>query len=136
MYYRRLTVKAYRKGRDFELEVAKQLRAAGFKSAKRTPRSGAIEGLESDLLVSELPFVWELKNQQQWDIKGYWDQVMAAVQGTNKIPVVVAKKNNQAPIVMMKLADWILLCQRAFIENKLPISTGKGAYTKHMQLNK
>lgn len=125
--------KKYKKGRDFELSVAKKLRLAGFSTAKRMPRSGAIEGLQSDLLVPELPFVWELKNQQKWDIKSYMDQVRSNAEQTGKMPVLVAKKNNEVPLVMMELNDWINIIQRAFIENKTPVITGKNSYSKHEQ---
>lgn len=129
--------KRYRKGRDFELDVAKQLRAAGFKKTKRMPRSGAIEGLESDLLAPELPLVMELKNQEKWSIESYMEQARRGAKSNNKMPVVIMKKNGLTdPYVTMQLSDWINILQRAFIENKMPVMVGKTAYSKHSQLNR
>jgi len=130
-------MKAYTKGRKLEYSVAKKLRAAGFDSAKRMPRSGAIDGLDSDVLCFELPFVWELKNQETWSPATYMAQAEKSCEGNGKMPVVVMDKNRLPdPLVMLKLSDWILILQRAFIENKLPILTGKNAYNKHKQLYK
>ncbi len=129
-------MKSYRKGHDFEILIAKQLRQAGF-DAKRMPRSGAIDGLDSDLFVPELPILWELKKQESWSIGAYMKQAEDNAEKTNKLPVVVMSKNNLPdPYTVIKLSDFILLLQRAFIENKLPIMVGVGAYTKHKQLKK
>jgi hypothetical protein len=128
-------MKAYRKGRDFELFIAKMLRHAGF-DAQRMPRSGAIDGLDSDLLVKDLPCVFELKKQETWSIPQYMKQAEGNAQSTNKMPVVIVSKNNLPdPYVVMKLSDFIVLLQRAFVENKLPIAVGMNAFTKHKQIN-
>ena len=129
-------MKTYRKGRDFELLVAKMLRHAGF-DAQRTPRSGAIDGLDSDLLVKDLPIVFELKKQETWSPVAYMEQAAGNAESTNKIPVVIMSKNNLPdPYVMTKLSDFIVLLQRAFIENKLPVMVGANSYSKHNQLKK
>lgn len=130
-------MKAYRKGRDFELLVAKQLREAGFKKATRMPRSGAVDGLDSDLHVPELPIVFECKKQETWSIPAYMQQAEGNAQATSKMPVVIVSKNNLPdPYVVTKLSDFIVLLQRAFIENKLPVMVGAGSYSKHNQLKK
>ncbi len=129
-------MKAYRKGRDFELLVAKQLRHAGF-DAQRMPRSGAVDGLDSDLLVKDLPIVFELKKQETWSPIAYMEQAEGNAASTNKIPVVIMSKNNLPdPYVVTKLSDFILLLQRAFNENDLPITVGTNSYSKHNQLRK
>jgi hypothetical protein len=123
------------KGSRLEREIAKALRHAGLdKTAQRMPLSGAIDGFKSDISTS-LPFSIEAKNQETWSPLAYMEQAQAGAEHTGKMPVVIMSKNRlPEPLVMMKLADWILLCQRAFIENKLPIMTGAQVFSKHKQL--
>ena len=122
------------KGRKLELLIAKRLRLAGLdKNASRTPLSGAVTGFKSDITTT-LPFAIEAKNQQTWSPAKYMQQAEEAADQTNKMPVVVMSKNRQPdPYVMMKLSDWINILQRAFIENKTPVISGKMSYSKHQQ---
>lgn len=125
------------KGTRLEQFIAKSLRSAGLdKEAKRMPMSGSIEGFKSDIYTS-LPFTIEAKNQETWSPLAYMEQASRDADVNGKMPVVVMSKNRLPdPLVMMRFSDWILILQRAFIENKLPVTTGKTAYSKHMQLKK
>jgi hypothetical protein len=125
------------KGTRLEVEIAKAFRDAGLdKKASRMPLSGAISGFKSDIHTS-LPFIIEAKNQETWSPLAYMDQAQRDSDLTGKMPVVVMSKNRlPQPMVMMKFEDWILILQRAFIENKLPITTGLNSYSKHKQLKK
>lgn len=125
------------KGSRLERFVAKAFRDAGLdKKATRMPLSGAMEGHKSDISTS-LPFTIEAKNQETWSPLAYMEQASRDADVTGKMPVVVMSKNRLAdPLVMMKFSDWVLILQRAFIENKLPIATGSSAYSKHNQLKR
>lgn len=125
------------KGSRLERQIAKALRHAGLDSdARRMVLSGAIDGFKSDI-KTDLPFIIEAKNQETWSPLTYMEQAERDAIVTGKMPVVIMSKNRLAdPLVMMKMTDWILILQRAFIENKLPITTGRQAYTKHKQLKK
>lgn len=106
-------MKAYAKGREFEYLIAKQLREAGF-DAKRMPRSGAIDGLDSDLFTPELPIVWELKKQETWKVGEYMKQAIDSSESTGKMPVVVMGRNNlKDPYVVLNLSNFIWLLQLA-----------------------
>ncbi len=123
-------MKTYRKGRDFELLVAKKLREAGF-DAKRMPRSGAIDGLDSDLFIPELPIVWELKKQEIWKVESYMRQADDSSTGTGKIPVVVMGKNGMSdPLVVLNLSNFIWLLQLAKETGNFVKDTG---YSKRRQ---
>lgn len=125
------------KGRKLEVEIAKAFRDAGLdKEASRMPLSGAMDGFKSDIHTS-LPFIIEAKNQETWSPLTYMEQAQRDADLTGKMPVVIMSKNRlPQPMVMMKFEDWILILQRAFIENKLPVTTGLNSYSKHTQLKK
>lgn len=125
------------KGARLERFIAKEFRAAGLdKKASRMPLSGAVDGFKSDVATS-LPLSIEAKNQERWAVDQYMQQAIDSTEHTNKMPVVVMSKNRMPdPYIMMRFSDWIILLQRAFIENKLPITTGKQAYSKSKQIKK
>lgn len=125
------------KGRRLELEIAKALRDSGLdKNAGRMPLSGAMDGFKSDIHTT-LPMIIEAKNQETWSPLAYMEQAERDADITGKMPVVIMSKNRLPdPMVMMKMSDWILICQRAFIENKLPVQVGVGSFSKHRQIHK
>lgn len=125
------------KGSRLEREIAKRFRESGLdKKASRMPLSGAVDGFKSDIATS-LPFIIEAKNQERWTVEEYMKQAESSAESTNKMPVVIMSKNRMPePYVMMKMSDWVLILQRAFIENKMPLAIGKKSYSKHAQLNK
>lgn len=90
--------------------------------------SGAMEDLKADIITS-LPFNFECKNQETWKPEAYMKQ---AIEGAkqHEIPVVVMKKNNSKPLVMMKVDDWIWLCQLAKESGSL---VGQYGYQKRKQ---
>lgn len=128
---------AKNKGRRLELEVAKSLRDAGLdKKAGRMPLSGAMEGFKSDIHTT-LPMIIECKNQETWSPLKYMEQASRDAETTGKMPVVIMSKNRLPdPYVMMKMTDWIEVLQRAFIENKIPLTIGLNSYSKKKQLRK
>jgi len=81
------------KGIRLEKDVSKKLRSAGFKSAKRQPMSGAISGFDGDVYCLELPFIFELKNQETWSPQKYMEQAEAGARANGKMPVVIMSKN-------------------------------------------
>lgn len=123
------------KGTRLEVEIAKRLREAGLdKEARRMVLSGAVDGFDSDIKTS-LPLSIEAKNQETWKPLEYMEQAQESASKTNKMPVVIMSKNRLTePLVMMRLDDFVLILQRAFIENNTPLVTGSQAYTKHNQL--
>lgn len=129
------TRSAKQKGTRLEQYIARELRQSGVdKSAQRMPLSGAVAGFKSDISTT-LPFIIEAKNQETWQPLQYMKQAEREADIQGKMPVVVMSKNRLPdPLVLMKMSDWILLLQRAFIENELPIQTGSNMYSKHRQL--
>ncbi|MFM1793911.1 MAG: hypothetical protein RL642_296 [Bacteroidota bacterium] len=123
------------KGTRLEVLIAKRLRDAGLdKEARRMVLSGGAEGFESDIRTS-LPLSIEAKNQETWKPLEYMEQAQESANKTNKMPVVIMSKNRLTePLVMMRLDDFVLILQRAFLENSTPLVTGSQAYTKHNQL--
>lgn len=128
---------AKEKGRRLELKIAKALRDSGLdKNAGRMPLSGAMDGFKSDIHTT-LPMIIEAKNQETWSPLAYMEQAERDADITGKMPVVIMSKNGlPEPMVMMKMSDWILMLQRAFIENKLPVQVGVGSFSKHRQVRK
>lgn len=101
-------MKTYRKGRDFELSIAKQIRESGLdKTAQRMARSGAIETLESDILT-QLPLCLELKNREVWEPVAFYNQACRGAK-QHELPVVVMKKKQQTPLALLSWDDLIHL---------------------------
>lgn len=125
------------KGSRLELFVAKSLRSSGLdKKAGRMPLSGGMDGFKSDINTT-LPLIIEAKNQETWSPLAYMEQASRDAEITSKMPVVVMSKNRlPEPLVLMKFGDWIEILQRAFIENKMPMTVGKNSYSKRRQLRK
>lgn len=99
-------MKTFRKGRDFELEIAKSLRESGLDPlAKRMPRSGAIETLDGDILT-QLPVNFELKNQKKWSIHEWYEQALNAKK-QNEIAVVVAKREFDQAYAFLSWNDFV-----------------------------
>lgn len=125
-------MKTVRKGRDFEIEIAKSLRESGLDpTAKRMPRSGAIEGLESDILTS-LPINIEAKKQEKWDPLSYYEQAESETKH-GEIPVVVMGKNRTEPFAFLKWKDLVYLMQLASESGHFVREYG---YSKRRQLGK
>lgn len=124
-------MKAYRKGRDFELSIAKDLRQSGLdKTATRMPRSGAVETLEEDI-VTQLPIHIEAKNHAKWSIHEWYEQALRGCKQL-KIPVVVAKRANDQSYAFLSWNDFMQLMIYAK-------QGGWGAelvYSKRRQVNK
>lgn len=100
------------KGSRLEYMFRDMLIESGLDShAHRTPMSGAIEGMKSDILT-KLPFAIECKNQERWDMLRYYTQARIGVNlGSGKVPIVVVKSNKTKPFVFFDAQDFInLVC--------------------------
>ena len=96
----------YQKGRDLELDIAKSLRDAGLDGdSKRTARSGAIYGLESDVFT-RLPISIECKAQEKTKFAEWYAQAGNEVSKA-KMPVVVWRETNGIPFAFLKWHDLI-----------------------------
>lgn len=105
-------MKSYRKGRDFELSIAKDLRSSGLDSkASRMPRSGSIETLEEDI-ITQLPIHIEAKNHAKWSIHEWYEQALKGCKSL-KIPIVVAKRERDQAYAFLSWKDFIYLMQCA-----------------------
>lgn len=100
------------KGKDFERQLAKDLRESGLdKTARRMPCSGALEDLKADI-ITDLPIHIEAKRQEKWNVDEFYKQALAGKK-QHQIAVVVMKKNNQLTMAMLAWKDLIYLMQLA-----------------------
>jgi hypothetical protein len=102
----KITQSKVEKGRSLELDIAKDLRDHKLDPwAKRMPRSGAIEGLRSDI-YTELPIRIECKRQEKWKPEEYYQQAVDSARPT-EIPVVVMMKNEGVPMTLLSWNDFL-----------------------------
>lgn len=120
-----------RKGASFELAVYKLFNEA-FKGSiifERSPRSGG-GSFRGDIIpktseenprdrqpIVEFPFVFELKNREEWTYKAlfegfnssaigkYWQQVCEDADSWGKIPILIFTRNYQPNFVLYKQQD-------------------------------
>lgn len=103
-----MTINSKRKGKTFELKIAKILRSSGLdKQAKRSFQSGANWSWKSDIYTS-LDFSIECKKQEQVHIWDWMDQAETQ-RKAYKPPVLMMTSNNRPILAVMKIEDWINL---------------------------
>lgn len=96
-----------KKGRDFEIEIARDIRRAGLdKGAKRMKRSGAIYGMEGDVFTG-LPVSLECKCQEKTHFTEWYEQSLN--RNRSKMPVVVWKQGIGIPFVYFQWSDFLEL---------------------------
>lgn len=108
----KITQSRVEKGRSLELDIAKDLRDHNLDPwAKRMPRSGAIEGLRSDI-HTELPIRIECKFQETWKPEQFYKQAVDSARSV-EIPIVIMLKNEGIPLALLSWNDLIGLMQWA-----------------------
>lgn len=120
------------KGKDFERQIAKDLRESGLdKNARRMPASGALEDLKSDIITS-LPIHIEAKRQEKWDVDKFYQQAFNGKK-QHETPIVVMKKNRKDAMALLSWKDLIYFMQLAKESGGF---NGEYGFSKRKQLNK
>jgi Holliday junction resolvase len=121
------------KGKDFERDIAKDLRESGLdKKARRMPCSGALEDLKADIICPELPIHIEAKRQEKWNVDDYYQQALSGKK-QHEIPIVVMKKNRKEAMALLSWRDLIHIMQMA---KETGFFVGEYGFTKRKQLGK
>lgn len=94
-----------RKGRAWEQEVARKLRALFGDAVKRglQTRGGGKEAPD----VDGTPYHIECKHGRLVNLRAALAQAIRDTDG--RVPVVVAKDDRSEPIVVMRMSDWLRL---------------------------
>ena len=104
-----MSLNANKKGKRFELKIAKDL-AKRFKTdIKRTPNSGGLS-FKGDILTTSgilSEYSWECKNQEKLNIWKALEQSEGDARGTLKTPVVVFTKNFEKDYIALQYDDFV-----------------------------
>lgn len=102
---------ANKKGKRFELRIAKDLAKKFDSNIRRTPNSGGLS-IKGDILTTSgilSEFSWECKNQEKLNIWKALHQSENDALGTMKSPVVVFTKNFEDDYVALRYDDFVNL---------------------------
>ena len=102
---------ANKKGKRFELQIAKYLSKEFETSIKRTPNSGGLS-IKGDIMATQgilSEFNWECKNQEKLNIWKALEQSRNDCIGSHKEPLVVFTKNFEKDYVALELKDFVQL---------------------------
>lgn len=102
---------ANKKGKRFELRIAKDLAKKFDSNIRRTPNSGGLS-IKGDILTTSgilSEFSWECKNQEKLNIWKALHQSESDALGTMKSPVVVFTKNFEDDYVALRYDDFVNL---------------------------
>jgi len=102
---------ANKKGKRFELKIAKELAKKFDTNIRRTPNSGGLS-IKGDILTTSgilSEYSWECKNQEKLNIWKALHQSEGDAAGTRKTPVVVFTKNFENDYVAFKFEDFVNL---------------------------
>ena len=103
---------ANKKGKRFELQIAKYLSREFETSIRRTPNSGGLS-IKGDIMATQgilSEFNWECKNQEKINI---WESYKQADENSNSYePVVVLKRNKHKPLVLVDAEYFVELHNR------------------------
>ena len=102
---------ANKKGKRFELQVAKYLSNMFNSKISRTPNSGGLS-LKGDIMATQgilSEFNWECKNQEKLNIWKALEQSANDCIGSHKQPLVVFTKNFEKDYVALRLEDFVQL---------------------------
>ena len=102
---------ANKKGKRFELQVAKYLSKEFETSIRRTPNSGGLS-IKGDIMATQgilSEFNWECKNQEKLNIWKALEQSRNDCIGSHKEPLVVFTKNFEKDYVALELKDFVQL---------------------------
>ena len=100
-----------KKGKRFELQVAKYLSKEFETSIRRTPNSGGLS-IKGDIMATQgilSEFNWECKNQEKLNIWKALEQSRNDCIGSHKEPLVVFTKNFEKDYVALELKDFVQL---------------------------
>ena len=93
-----------RKGKVFERWVAAYLREHGYTDAKRGQQHKG--GADSPDVTGLQGFHIEAKDTQKWSAYDFMAQSVRDA-AEDEIPIVIAKKNYQKPLVIIRLEDFM-----------------------------
>ena len=102
---------ANKKGKRFELQVAKYLSKMFNSKISRTPNSGGLS-LKGDIMATQgilSEFNWECKNQEKLNIWKALEQSANDCIGSHKQPLVVFTKNFEKDYVACELETFVQL---------------------------
>ena len=103
---------ANKKGKRFELQVAKYLSKEFNSEIRRTPNSGGLS-IKGDIMATQgilSEFNWECcKNQEKLNIWKALEQSANDCIGSHKQPLVVFTKNYEKDYVALRLEDFTQL---------------------------
>ena len=104
---------ANKKGKRFELKVAKYLAERLDANIRRTPNSGGLS-MKGDILCIDdnsilSEFNWECKNQEKLNIWKALEQSRNDCLGNAKMPVVCFTKNHERDYIALELDDFVNL---------------------------
>ena len=100
---------ANKKGKRFELRIAKDLAKKFDSNIRRTPNSGGLS-IKGDILTTSgilSEFSWECKNQEKLNIWKALHQSESDALGTMKSPVVVFTKNFEDDYIALRYDDFV-----------------------------
>ena len=93
-----------RKGKTFERWVAAYLREHGYTEARRGQQYHG--GADSPDVTGLQGFHIEAKDTQKWSAYDFMEQSVRDA-AEDEIPIVIAKKNYQKPLVIIRLEDFM-----------------------------
>ena len=102
---------ANKKGKRFELRIAKELAKKFDTNIRRTPNSGGLS-IKGDILTTNgilSEYSWECKNQEKLNIWKALHQSERDAAGTRKTAVVVFTKNFESDYAALRFDDFINL---------------------------
>ena len=100
-----------KKGKRFELQVAKYLSKMFNSKISRTPNSGGLS-LKGDIMATQgilSEFNWECKNQEKLNIWKALEQSANDCIGSHKQPLVVFTKNFEKDYVACEMETFVQL---------------------------
>ena len=108
-------VNSYRKGAEYEREIARALRAHGLKARRGQQYSGA--NGDPDVVCEDLAeFHLELKRRgARFSAAELYDAMAQAVRDARPgtMPVVLHRVDNEQTLATMRLDDWIKMAKKA-----------------------
>ena len=106
-----MALNANKKGKRFELQVAKYLSREFETEIRRTPNSGGLS-IKGDIMATQgilSEYNWECKNQEKLNIWKALEQSANDCIGSQKQPLVVFTKNFEKDYVALRLEDFVQL---------------------------
>ena len=96
------------KGSRLEYMIRDALIESGIDpNAHRSIMSGGTWLSKGDIYSKVLPIHWEAKNQEHWDLIGYYNQALLDRPTARLTPIVVVKRNRTQPFCFLSLDDFI-----------------------------